>query len=241
MKINVFDDYDKMSHEAAKAVAAELLYEPETVLGLATGSTPIGMYENLVEMYKSDFIDFENVISFNLDEYLGLDENHDQSYRFFMNQHLFSKVNIQPENTFFPVDSEGNPLENLLDYEARIDKMGGIDLQVLGIGHNGHIGFNEPSDHFTKFTSVVDLKDSTIEANSRFFASKDDVPRKAVSMGIMTIFEARKIILLASGKEKAEIIEKALFGPITPEVPASILQLHPNLEVFLDEAAAGNL
>lgn len=241
MKIMVFDDYEKMSDAAAKTIAAQLLYEPESVLGLATGSTPIGMYKALVEMYKAEFIDFENVCSFNLDEYLGLNSAHEQSYRYFMNENLFSKVNIMPENTFFPVDEEGQPFKNVNEYDAMIDELGGIDIQVLGIGHNGHIGFNEPADNFPKFTNVVDLKQSTIEANSRFFNSIDEVPRKAVTMGIMSIFEARKIILLASGKEKAEIIEKALFGPITPEVPASILQLHPDLEVYLDEAAASGL
>lgn len=231
MKIINAKDYKDMSRKAANIISAQVILHPACVLGLATGSTPVGAYDQLVEWYNKGDLDFSAVTTVNLDEYCGLDGASDQSYRYFMNTHLFDRVNINKERTFVP-----NGLAEDFDaecgrYDALIASLGGIDLQLLGIGHNGHIGFNEPGRAFEKTTHRVKLGESTIKANARFFDSIDDVPKEAITMGIKSIMQAKKILLVAGGEDKKAIMEKALFGPVTPDVPASILQLHPDLTV----------
>lgn len=238
MRIIFTDTYKKMSEEAAKIMAGQLWIKPDSVLGLATGSTPIGLYQNLIWLYKTVGLDFSQVTSFNLDEYVGLPEDDPQSYHYFMHEQLFDHVNIGKDRTFFPNGLAADTEREGARYEEAITAAGGIDMQLLGIGRNAHIGFNEPADEFSRITHKVALKESTIEANARFFASRDEVPREAMSMGIGTIFRARHILLLASGAEKAEAVCNAVQGPITPEVPASILQLHPSVTVIVDEEAA---
>ena len=212
--------------------------KPECVLGLATGSSPINTYRELIRMYKDGEISFKNVKSVNLDEYVGLTPDHDQSYRYFMDTNLFNHIDIDKANTNVPSGLAADPVAECKRYDAVIASMGGVDIQVLGIGNNGHIGFNEPDSHFPKTTSLVDLTDSTIDANARFFESRDLVPTKAISMGIGQIMAADKVLLLAFGSAKAEILEKSLFGPVTPEVPASILQFFKGeVVVCADEAA----
>lgn len=231
MKIIRTKNYEEMSFEAAKILAAQIVLKPNAVLGLATGSSPIGLYDKLVEWNKNGDLDFSAIRSVNLDEYCGLDGTNDQSYRYFMDTQLFNRVNIDKANTNVPNGKAADYAAEGARYDALIESLGGIDIQLLGIGNDGHIGFNEPDDCFTKETHVVDLDPSTIEANARFFASADDVPRQAVTMGMGGIMGAKKVLLIASGASKKEILEKALFGPITPEVPASLLQLHPDLTV----------
>lgn len=238
MRIIKAKDYDSASKACANLIFAQVVTKPDCVLGLATGSTPIGAYECLVRYYENGDLDFSKVNTVNLDEYKGLSPENDQSYRYFMNDHLFSHVNIDKAHTNVPNGLEPDADKACADYEAIIKKLGGIDLQLLGLGPNGHIGFNEPCDEFVKLTHCVDLTESTIQANSRFFASKADVPTQAYTMGIQTIMNAKKIVLIATGKNKAETVKKAFFGPITPEVPASILQLHPDCTVVLDADAA---
>lgn len=230
-------DYDEMSRKAANVISAQLIAKDDSVLGLATGSTPIGTYECLVDRYENGDLDFSKVTSVNLDEYRGLTHDNDQSYYYFMNEHLFSKVNIDVNNTYVPDGTIEDAKEACEKYDAIVEATGGVDLQLLGMGHNGHIGFNEPADVFVKGTNCVDLAESTIEANARFFASKEEVPTQAYTMGIGTIMSAKKILVVVSGEDKADIVEKAFFGPITPQVPASILQLHQNVVVAGDEAA----
>lgn len=237
MRIIRTKDYDDMSRKAANIIAATMINKPECVLGLATGSSPIGTYNNLVAMYENGDLDFSPVKTVNLDEYKGLDRENDQSYYYFMHKNLFDRVNIDPANTNVPNGMEPDADKECARYEAFIDSLGGADLQLLGLGHNGHIGFNEPAPVFDKVTHCVDLTESTIEANKRFFASADDVPRQAYTMGIGTIMKAKKILLVASGEDKADIVAKAFFGDVTPEVPASILQMHPDVIVVADEAA----
>lgn len=232
MKIIRTKNYDEMSYEAAKIMAAQIVMKPNSVLGLATGSTPIGMYDQLVKWCREGKLDFSAVRSVNLDEYCGLDGNNDQSYRYFMNEHLFNHVNIDIANTNVPNGKAEDFEAECARYDALIESLGGTDMQLLGIGPDGHIGFNEPDSTFTKPTHRVELDPSTIEANSRFFASADDVPRYALTMGMGNIMASKKILLVASGTNKKEILEKALFGPITPEVPASLLQLHPDVTVI---------
>ena len=235
MKFITVDTYEKMSRQAANIISAQVIVKPESVLGLATGSTPIGIYKQLIEWYNKGDIDFSKVTSINLDEYVGLDGENNQSYRYFMNNNLFKYVNINIENTFVPNGCAEDLQAESEAYDKRIKEYGGIDLQLLGIGLDGHIGFNEPDDFFTKNTHVVDLDESTIKANSRFFESEADVPKKAVTMGMMSIMQAKKILLVANGENKKEILEKAFFGPITPKIPASILQLHPDITVIYSE------
>ena len=231
MKIIETSTYAELSRRAADIIAAQVILKPDAVLGLATGSSPIGLYQNLVKRYQDGELDFSAVHSVNLDEYRGLDGDNDQSYRYFMNDNLFNHVNILPENTNVPNGKADDAAAEGKRYDALIRELGGIDIQLLGIGLDGHIGFNEPDTCFTGPTHEVELDPSTIEANARFFASIDDVPRSAITMGMMSIMQARKVLLIASGSNKKAIMEKALFGPITPEVPASILQLHPDLTV----------
>lgn len=231
MRVIKVGGYDQMSRTAANIIAAQIIMKPDSVLGLATGSSPIGTYKRLIEMNKSGDLDFSGITTVNLDEYCGLSVSHDQSYRYFMNTNLFDHINIKKENTHVPDGVAADYDEECRRYDKLIEELGGIDLQLLGIGHNGHIGFNEPDEVFEKYTHVMDLKQSTIDANSRFFAKKEDVPMQAITMGIKTIMSAKKILLIASGADKKEILERALYGPITPNVPASVLQLHPDLTV----------
>ena len=237
MRIIRTKDYDDMSRKAANIIAAQIVSKPDCVLGLATGSTPIGTYKNLVAAYESGDLDFSAVKSVNLDEYKGLPRENDQSYFYFMHDNLFKHVNIDLANTHLPDGTEPDSDKACAEYEAIIDSVGGQDLQLLGLGHNGHIGFNEPNDEFDKLTHCVDLQESTIEANKRFFASADDVPKQAYTMGIGTIMKAKKILVVVSGADKAQIVKDAFFGPVTPHVPASILQFHPDVTVVADEAA----
>lgn len=241
MRIIVAKDYKEMSRKAANIISAQIIMKPDCVLGLATGSSPIGTYDQLVEWYEAGDLDFSQVSSVNLDEYRGLDHDHDQSYYYFMHKHLFDRVNIDPANTHVPDGTEPDAQKECRRYEALIESYGGVDLQLLGLGHNGHIGFNEPAPVFDKATHCVDLTESTIEANKRFFASADDVPRQAYTMGIGTIMKAGKILVVVSGADKADIVAKAFYGEVTPEVPASILQFHPDVTIVADEAAASKI
>ena len=241
MRIYCKEDYKEMSRKAASIIAAQIILKPESVLGLATGSTPIGTYENLVAWYENGDLDFSKISSVNLDEYKGLSGDNDQSYRYFMNQHLFSKVNIDVNRTFVPNGLEPDSDKACAEYNEIICKSGGIDLQLLGLGHNGHIGFNEPCDEFEKETHCVDLKESTIEANKRFFECEADVPRQAYTMGIQNIMSAKKVLVVVSGEDKADIVAKAFAGPVTPQVPASILQMHEDVTLVGDRAALSKL
>lgn len=235
MRYITVKNYEELSTKAAALICAQVNVKPNCVLGLATGSSPLGTYAKMIEKCANGEVDFSEVTSINLDEYMGLDGNHDQSYRYFMNTNLFSKINIDLAKTHVPNGCAADLEAECKAYDALIAAHGGIDLQLLGIGLDGHIGFNEPDKYFEKATHVVELDPSTIEANARFFASEADVPRKAVTMGMGGIMTAKKVLLIASGKNKKEIMEKAFFGPITPEVPASILQLHPDLTVIYSE------
>ena len=237
MKLYRANDYYDMSRKAANILSAQVIMKPNCVLGLATGSSPVGIYKQLVEWYKKGDLDFSKVKTVNLDEYKGLTRENDQSYYHFMQENLFQHVNISLANTHIPDGIETDAAKEAARYEEVIRELGGLDLQLLGIGHNGHIGFNEPSDIFPKDTHIVDLQESTIEANKRFFKSADQVPRQAYTMGIGTIMRAKKILLVASGEDKAEILYKALCGPVSSLVPASILQLHPDVIVVADDQA----
>ena len=237
MKIIRAKDYADMSRKAANIISAQVIMKPNCVLGLATGGTPVGAYQQLVEWYNKGDIDFSEVTTVNLDEYRGLPKDHPESYWSFMHRHLFDHVNINPARINLPDGTNPDADAACAQYNQIIHSVGGIDLQLLGIGHDGHIGFNEPCDHFPTGTHVVELAERTIEANQRFFASRDEVPRRAVTMGIGTIMAARKVVLVASGAEKAPIVKEAFFGPVTPQVPASILQMHPDVTLVADEAA----
>ena len=237
MKFIKVNTYEELSKKAADLIAAQVIVKPNCVLGLATGSSPLGTYDILAEKCKNGEVDFSGVTSVNLDEYVGLTPENDQSYRYFMNTNLFSRINIDINNTNVPDGCAKDLKAEGERYDALIKGLGGIDLQLLGIGLDGHIGFNEPDDFFTKETHEVTLDESTIEANARFFASIDDVPRSAITMGMMSIMQAKKVLLVVSGKAKAEIVKEAFFGPVTPKVPASILQLHEDVVVVGDEAA----
>lgn len=235
MKFITVDSYEKLSRKAANIISAQVILKPDSVLGLATGSSPLGTYNQLIDWYKKGDIDFSGVTSVNLDEYVGLDGSNNQSYRYFMNTNFFNHINISINNTFVPngcatdLESEG------ARYDRHIEQLGGIDLQLLGIGLDGHIGFNEPDKYFVKSTHVVDLHESTIKANSRFFSSENEVPKQAITMGMVSIMQAKKILLIANGRAKRDILEKAFYGPITPEIPASVLQLHPDITVIYSE------
>ena len=237
MRIIRTKNYDEMSRKAAAIIAAQVIHKPDCVLGLATGGTPVGTYKNLVEWYKSGDLDFSEVSTVNLDEYRGLPREHRESYWSFMHRNLFDHVNIPQDRINLPDGTNMDADAECKRYDAVIASMGGVDLQLLGIGHDGHIGFNEPSDAFDMGTHCVDLTEETIEANKRFFASRDEVPRQAYTMGTHTIMSACKVLMIVSGRDKAEIIKKAFFGPVTPHVPASILQMHPNFVLVADEDA----
>lgn len=241
MKMYVTADYQSMSRKAANILSAQVILNPTCVLGLATGSSPVGMYKQLIAWYEKGDLDFSQVKSVNLDEYVGLAPTHEQSYRYFMQTNLFDHVNIDPANTNVPNGLAADPAAECRRYNQVIRDMGGIDIQVLGMGHNGHIGFNEPGEAFELETHVVDLQESTINANARFFESRDDVPRQAMTMGIKSIMQARQILVVVSGEDKAEIVKTAFTGPVTPRVPASILQMHPNVVLVGDQAAMSKL
>jgi len=232
MKVLEVKSYEEMSQRAAEIMAAQVILKPDCVLGLATGSTPIGAYSRLVEMCRRGVLDFSRVKTVNLDEYDGMSGTEEQSYRYFMNHHLFRHINIDENNTYVPCGLAEDARAEGERYDAKIRELGGIDLQLLGIGVDGHIGFNEPGDAFVAETHPVDLDASTIEANARFFESAKDVPLRAVTMGMRSIMQARKILLIASGENKEKVLREALFGPITPRNPASILQLHADLTVI---------
>lgn len=237
MRVYCAADYYHASRIAANIISAQVIMKPDCVLGLATGSTPIGTYEQLIRWYEKGDLDFSQVHSINLDEYRGLSPENEQSYRYFMNMHLFDKINIDKKNTFVPDGLEPDKEKACRDYEEIIHAHSGVDLQILGLGHNGHIGFNEPGSAFEKETHCVTLTENTRQANARFFASMDEVPTEAYTMGIKSIMQAKKIVVIVSGESKNEIVKKAFQGPITPEVPASVLQLHNDVTLVGDEAA----
>lgn len=237
MKVIVTKNYEEMSRVAAEMFAEVLQKKPDGVLGLATGDTPIGMYQNLIAMYREGTLDFSRASSVNLDEYYPITPDNDQSYRYFMNHQLFDHVNMDKERTYVPDGTVEDADAFCREYEAKIDALGGVDIQVLGIGRNGHIGFNEPDEELIPFTHLTELTASTIEANARFFASEDDVPKHALTMGVQSVFKARRILLLASGENKAEAVRGMLNGNLSTHLPASLLRLHPDVTLICDEAA----
>ena len=241
MQIIKTKNYDEMSEKAASIFISQVNAKPTSVLGLATGSSVLGLYENLIKSHKNDNLDFSQIKTVNLDEYAGLSGTNDQSYRYYMDNNLFKHINIKPENTHLPDGLAKDLRAECKRYNAEITSLGGIDIQLLGLGLNGHIGFNEPDDIFVKETHLVDLDEITIKANSRFFANEKDVPRQAITMGIQNIMHAKKIVLCVSGKAKANILKEVLFGAITPKVPGSILQLHPDLTIVADEDALSEI
>ena len=233
MNIIKAKNYEDLSRIGAVIIAAETFANPHGVLGLATGSTPVGTYSELVKMHRDGLLDFSGITTFNLDEYYNNPRTDKNSYYYFMYENLFHHINIKEENVHLPDGMASDAEAEWIRYEKAIDDAGGIDLQLLGIGHNGHIGFNEPDDFFAPQTQHIQLTESTINANARFYKSRDEVPKSAISMGIGTIMKARRILLIISGEDKKEIAEKALYGPVTPKVPASILQYHKDCTVVL--------
>lgn len=241
MKIIVTENYNMLSKAAADIIQKVINAKNDAVLGLATGGTPIGTYEELINRYNEKKIDFSDITTINLDEYIGLDGDNPESYRYFMNNKLFNHINIDKSKTFLPNGVAEDIEKECKDYDKRIDEVGGIDIQILGVGNNGHIAFNEPSKYLDINTHVVELKEETIKANSRFFDSLDEVPKKAITMGIGKIMQAKKIILLAYGKGKAEAIEGLLSSKITTENPSTILNLHPDVTLIIDRELRENL
>ncbi|MDE7325682.1 MAG: glucosamine-6-phosphate deaminase [Lachnospiraceae bacterium] len=241
MKIIRAKDYKDMSRKAANIISAQVIMKPDAVLGLATGGTPVGTYAQLVEWHKKGDIDFSGVTTINLDEYRGLPRGHKQSYWHFMQVHFFQHINIREDHIFVPDGSNLDKEEACLEYDRIIQRVGGIDLQLLGIGMDGHIGFNEPGEVFKLGTHCVTLTESTIEANMRFFHNREDVPRQAYTMGIQAIMQAGKVLMIVNGEHKAQIIQRAFAGVVTPKIPASILQLHPNFILIGDEAALSKM
>ena len=238
MKIIRAKDYQDMSRKAANIISAQVIMKPDCVLGLATGGTPVGTYAQLVDWYNKGDLDFSEVTTVNLEEYRGLPNEHPQSYWYFMNENLFSKVNIDPAKTNLPDGTNLDTAAECARYNGIIHKLGGIDLQLLGIGPNGHIGFNEPGEAFELETHCIDLAPTTIEANKRFFDGNEAlVPKQAYTMGIKTIMQARKVLVVANGKAKAQAVKDAVTGPVTPACPGSILQLHPDCILVADEEA----
>lgn len=235
----VFKSEAALNEVAAGIIAGLLQTKPDAVLGLATGGTPVGIYKELVRLYAEGKVSFRKASAFNLDEYVGLPPDHPESYRSYMQKHLYDHIDMPPENRHIPDGNAPDPEAESRRYDELLERVGRIDLQLLGIGHNGHIGFNEPGPALIGATHVARLSDKTRQANSRYFPSLSDVPEKAITMGVGTILKARRILLVAKGADKAEIIRKALYGPITTEVPASLLQTHPGLTVLLTEDAAG--
>lgn len=236
-RILVAKTADEAGVLAANEFEAVIAKKPAAVIGLATGSTPLPLYRELIAREKAGKIDFSKVRSANLDEYKGLAPTHEQSYRKFMQDNLLDHISIKPENTIVPLGQAEDIQKMCEEYEAKIEEWGGVDCQLLGIGHDGHIGFNEPEDHFPAMTHEVQLTEMTIDANKRFFESIDDVPRAAITMGIGTIMAAKKIVMIVTGADKKEILKKTFWGPVDPQVPASILQFHPDVTLVCDEAA----
>lgn len=241
MRIIKAKNYEEISRRTANLILAQINLKPDCVLGLATGSSPVGTYEKMVEAYRQGDVDFSQVTTINLDEYRGIPKEHEQSYWRFMHENLFHHVNVKEEHIFVPDGENPDSDDACSKYDEIIAKSGGIDLQLLGIGLDGHIGFNEPDSSFPADTHCADLTESTIEANKRFFNSKEEVPRQAYTMGIKPIMQAKKVVMIVSGRNKAEILKKAFLGPITPEVPASILQLHPDFILIADEDALSEM
>lgn len=241
MRICFFETARQVGQAAATLIGAQLLRKPDSVLGLATGSSPIPTYEEIVKLHDAGVVDFSQAVSFNLDEYVGIPVDHECSYHRFMNEHLFNHVNIRKEAVHVPDGNAPELEKSAAAYDAQIAAAGGIDLQLLGIGRNGHIGFNEPGDQFVYGCHVVNLSESTIEANKRFFTSEDDVPRQAVSLGIGSIMNARQVLLIATGEDKADAVRRAIREDVTPRVQASILRTHPDVIFLLDKAAASML
>jgi glucosamine-6-phosphate deaminase len=237
MKLYKARNYQELSRKAATIIGAQIIQKPDCVLGLATGSSPLGTYQELISMCKAGDLDFSEVTTVNLDEYKGLNADNDQSYRYFMNKNLFSQINIPMSSTHVPDGTEPDSDKACAAYNELLEQIGSIDLQLLGLGHNGHIGFNEPADHFPEETHCVDLTEKTIQANKRFFASEADVPRQAYTMGIGTIMHAKTVLMIVSGADKADILREVLEGPVTPMVPASILKFHPNAIIVADADA----
>ncbi len=229
--------YQEASRQTANLIAAQVIMKPDCVLGLATGSSPVGAYQQLIKLCEQGDLDFSQVRTVNLDEYVGLDPQHPQSYAYFMRSNLFDHINIDPANTHLPDGMDTDNVGQGIKYDRLIHDLGGVDLQLLGIGHNGHIGFNEPCSEFVKGTHCVDLTRNTIEANARFFESEREVPRQAYTMGILDIMRAKQVVMIVTGSAKAQILRDAFCGPVTPAVPASIMQLHPNFTLVADEAA----
>ena len=234
-------NYDDMSRKVANILSAHVILKPNSVLGLATGSTVIGTYKQLIDWYRKDDLDFDIVSTVNLDEYVGLDSTHEQSYRYYMNHNFFNHINIRMSQTYLPDGKAKDIVSECQSYEYKIKSLGGVDVQLLGLGHNGHIGFNEPDKAFEQTTHCVTLEENTRTANARFFSNIDEVPTHAITMGIKTIMQAKQIVLAVSGADKAEILKKVLTGPVTPGIPGSILQMHPDVIVVADEAALSQL
>ena len=230
-------DYAEVSRKAGQIIAAQIQLKPDCVLGLATGSSPVGTYQELIAKYQQGELDFSQVKTINLDEYVGLTADHDQSYAYFMRTNLFDHVNIDPKNCNIPNGMNPDAAAECARYDAIVDGFGGADLQLLGLGPNGHIGFNEPGDAFVPGTNLVDLTPSTIDANQRFFAKREDVPTQAYTMGIGSIMKAKRVLLVVNGKGKAQAVKDCFFGPIKPQAPGSILQLHPDFILVADEDA----
>lgn len=237
MRVIVCQNYEELSNQAAKIVSSQLVVKPNSILGLATGSTPIGLYQNLIDMNKKGEIDFSEVKTFNLDEYYPIKKSNDQSYDYFMNEQLFSHVNIDKNNTNIPNGEAADPVEECERYEKMLDAIGGVDLQILGIGQNGHIAFNEPDENLIAVTHLTGLTQSTIEANSRFFASADEVPKQALTMGMGSILKAKKIVILANGANKSKAVAELLNDNITTSNPATMLKVHPDVTLICDKEA----
>jgi len=241
MNILIFDSDSKLNEAAANIIIGQIQTTPRAVLGLATGGTPVGIYEEIVREYRRGMFSFRNVTTFNLDEYVNLPVDHPESYHSYMQHHLFQHIDLPASQCHIPDGNTDDPDAECRHYDELIEQSGQIDLQLLGLGHNGHIGFNEPAHALIRGAHVVELAEETREANARFFDSIDDVPKQALTMGVGTILKAKKILLAVKGADKADIVERALKGPITTDCPASLLQTHPNLIVLLDQAAAGKM
>jgi len=237
MRVIVCENYEEMSKKAAQLVAGQVALKPDSVLGLATGSSPVGMYENLAKMCNAGELDFSEVKSYNLDEYYPIEKSNRQSYYYFMNEQLFSKINIKPENTHIPNGEAKDPVKECEEYEKAVDSCGGVDIQILGIGQNGHIGFNEPAENLESYTHLTDLTENTIEANSRFFTKDEIIPTKALTMGMATILKAKKIILLANGEGKSRVVAELMNDKITTSVPATMLKMHSDVVLICDKEA----
>ena len=237
MRVYRTEDYQSMSRQAANILSAQVILKPNCVLGLATGSTPIGMYQQLINWYEKGDVDFSQVRTVNLDEYLGLAPTHDQSYRYFMNENLLTKVNVPIERTFVPDGTMEDAAAACAAYDEILNSVGTVDIQLLGLGHDGHLGFNEPDDHFEDGTHCVQLTETTIQANKRFFEKEEDVPRQAYTMGIGGIMRAKMLLVVVSGEDKADILNKVLTAPVSPQIPGTILRFHPNVILVADEAA----